>query len=307
MTRPGSIRSMTGFGAASAAEDGLDVRVEVRSVNHRHLQVKSRLPGDASHLESEIEGLVRRALERGSVTVTVALRRDARGSVAGVDLEVARGYQRMLDDLAKNLGLNELVRLETILELPGVVVPREDGGAGEHEQALIERCVGEALRALIAMRSAEGKSLETDLTKNTHAIARIVAKIEKRMPQAVKAHQRALTKRLNELLGGSRSPRGAQLARAAVSPADLARELAVLADRMDMSEELTRLKSHLDQWKELLGRGQAVGRQLDFLVQELLREANTIGAKCNDAVTAHDVVELKTLIERLREQVQNVE
>jgi len=276
-------------------------------VNHRHLQVKARLPSDASHLEPEIEALVRRSIERGAVTVTVALRREERASIAGVDLDVARGYQRMLGELATSLGLDQPVRLETILDLPGVVVPRDDGGSREEEQALIERCLEDALRTLVAMRTAEGKSLETDLVKNTHAIAKIVAKIEKRMPQAVKAHHRALQKRLSELLGGSRTPRGAQHARATVSPADLARELAVLADRMDMSEELTRLKSHLGQWDELLGRGQPVGRQLDFLVQELLREANTIGAKCNDAVTAHDVVELKTLIERLREQVQNVE
>ena len=249
------IRSMTGFGAASLAENGLEARVEVRSVNHRHLQVKARLPSDASHLEPEIEALVRRSIERGAVTVTVALRREERASIAGVDLDVARGYQRMLGELATSLGLDQPVRLETILDLPGVVVPRDDGGSREEEQALIERCLEDALRTLVAMRTAEGKSLETDLVKNTHAIAKIVAKIEKRMPQAVKAHHRALQKRLSELLG----------------------------------------------------RGQPVGRQLDFLVQELLREANTIGAKCNDAVTAHDVVELKTLIERLREQVQNVE
>jgi uncharacterized protein (TIGR00255 family) len=157
--------------------------------------------------------------------------------------------------------------------------------------------VADALEALTQMREREGAATKRDLQKNAAAIARVVARIQKRMPAAVRAHQKALHARVAELLGGS----------AGLQPTDLAREIALIADRMDVAEELTRLASHLDQLAGLLAKKGPVGRSLDFLVQEFLREANTIGSKCNDARVSHDVVEVKTLIERLREQVQNVE
>ena len=299
------IRSMTGFGAASLADGAISARAEIRSVNHRHLQVKTRLPIDVNHLEPDVEQLVRKSLERGSVTITISLQREPGAGIAGLDLEVARGYRQRLAELARALDLANEVRLETILGLPGVIVPREPTGPSEREDALVQRCAARAIDALVAMRDAEGKALLADLVKNTRAIEKIVAKLEKRMPKVVKEHHAALIKRVNELLIGTDARKKAP--RSSVDASDLSRELALLADRMDTSEEFTRLKSHLAQWEGLLARGNAVGRQLDFLVQELLREANTIGAKCNDAPTAHAVVELKTLIERLREQVQNVE
>jgi uncharacterized protein (TIGR00255 family) len=299
------IRSMTGFGIGSAADGDVSARTEIRSVNHRHLQIKMRLPNDLGHLEPETETLVRRALERGSITITITLQREAGAGLAGVDVEAARSYQARLSELAASLNVAREIGIDTLLSLPGVIVPHEQDTERELEAALVQRSVGEAIEALIAMRSAEGRALLADLDKNTLAIEKVVARIEKRMPKAVKEHHAALVKRMNELLdgGGSR----ARAARAGVNPAELSRELALLADRMDTSEELARLKSHLDQWRAIVKRGTAVGRQLDFLVQELLREANTIGSKCNDATTAHAVVELKTSIERLREQVQNVE
>jgi uncharacterized protein (TIGR00255 family) len=296
---------MTGFGAASVAEGGISARAEIRSVNHRHLQVKLRLPSDVGHLEPEIEALVRRALERGAVTITISLQREAGAGIAGIDLAAARGYRDRLAELATELEIEAAIGLDTILGLPGVIVPRESTGPSEREDALVQRCASQAIDALVSMRDAEGKALLADLYKNTHAIEKVVGKIEKRMPRVVKEHHAALVKRLNELLSGEGARK--KVSRAEISASDLSRELALLADRMDTSEEFTRLKSHLSQWEGLLARGHSVGRQLDFLVQELLREANTIGAKCNDAATAHAVVELKTLIERLREQVQNVE
>jgi uncharacterized protein (TIGR00255 family) len=147
------------------------------------------------------------------------------------------------------------------------------------------------------MREAEGRHLRSDLERNASAIEKVVARIAKRMPQAVLAHQKKLHERVEELIAG----------RGAVQAEDLAREIALIADRMDVSEELSRLDSHIAQLRALLERSGPVGRQLDFLVQEMLREANTIGSKCNDAQVAHGVIEVKTSIERLREQVQNVE
>jgi uncharacterized protein (TIGR00255 family) len=172
-----------------------------------------------------------------------------------------------------------------------------DSKALQRGRRALLRAVDGALTALIEMRDHEGRALAADLTKHATAIARVVARIEKRMPQVVRAHQKALRQRVDELLDG----------RSTVQPADLAREVALIADRMDVSEELSRLHSHMDQLARLVEKKGPVGRSLEFLVQEFLREANTIGSKCNDARMAHDVVELKTLIERLREQVQNVE
>lgn len=288
---------MTGFGAAAVNDGGAAVRVEVRSVNHRYLQVKVRLPIDYGDLEPEIDAAVRGVIERGSVTITVSLQARTEASAVRLDLEVARQYQKALAKLARELSIDGDIPLASLVALPGVIAAPEDGETHERDERLVMKCVKDALATLGEMRAAEGRSLARDLEKNARSIAKVVAKIEKRMPVAVKEHHKALAKRVGDLLEG-RTP---------VQPGDLAREVALIADRMDVSEELTRLESHLDQWRTLLGSDKPVGRQLDFLVQELLREANTIGAKCNDAEVAHAVVELKTWIERLREQVQNVE
>lgn len=291
------IQSMTGFGSAAANDGGAAVRVEIRSVNHRYLQVKARLPVDYGDLEPEIEAAVRGAIERGSVTITVSVQQRTEASAVRLDLDVARQYQKSLAKLAKELSIDGDIPLASLVALPGVIAAPEDDKKHERDERLVMKCVKEALATLGEMRGAEGQSLKRDLEKNARSIAKVVAKIEKRMPVAVKEHHKALARRVNDLLEG----------RMPVQPGDLAREVALIADRMDVSEELTRLKSHLDQWSTLIASQKAVGRQLDFLVQELLREANTIGAKCNDAEVAHAVVELKTWIERLREQVQNVE
>lgn len=291
------IRSMTGFGAASAGDGAFSVRTEIRSVNHRHLQIKTRLPSELAHLESDVEGQVRKVLERGSVTVSVFAER-ARGSeLAQVDANVAAGYAKQLGELAKSLGIDQRLDLATLVGLPGVVRTPDERDGAEREARLVEKSLKPALEALVRMRETEGKSLHADLAKHAQGIKKVVARIEKRMPRVVVEHHKALQKRVDELLGG----------RDLIKKADLARELALLAERMDVSEELARLASHLGQLDALLERDKPVGRELDFLVQEFLREANTIGAKCGDAEVAHSVVELKTLIERLREQVQNVE
>jgi uncharacterized protein (TIGR00255 family) len=291
------IRSMTGFGAASARKGGISARVEVRSVNHRYLQVKARLPSDIAHLEPSLESAVRESLDRGSVSVSASVQRDASARTARVDADVARKYKRSLAALAKELGLRDGISLEALISLPGVLGSGEDDRERRIEDELVLACARKALDALVKMRGAEGKSLLADLRRNAHGIEKLVASIGGRMPAVVREHHESLRARVEELLDG----------RQAVRPEDLSRELALLADRMDVGEELARLSSHVAQWESLISKGGAVGRQLDFLVQELLREANTIGAKCNDAQVAHAVVELKTLIERLREQVQNVE
>ncbi len=294
------LRSMTGFGAAARSAQDTNARVEIRSVNHRHLQVKTRLPQAFSQLEPQIEAAVRARLTRGSVVVSVDLDRGARGA-ARIDAAALASWRDAVARAADDAGLKAEIPLSTLLGLPGVIASTEHVEDVEATQALILSVLDAAIGEMEAMRAREGAALDADLRRNAQAIAAITAKIAERMPAAVIEHHAALRKRLADLLeGNTRGPR-------LPNEADLAREIALLADRMDVSEELTRLASHLQQLETLLGGDGPVGRPLDFLVQELFREANTIGSKCSDAAAAHLVVEMKTLLERLREQVQNVE
>ncbi len=290
------LRSMTGFGAAAGIAGEREVRVEIRSVNHRHLQVKTRLPHELAFLEGDVEGRVKKKLKRGAVTVSVnaATRADAAG--AALNLEVAEHYRAKLAELSRRFGGNGTIPIEAVLPLPGVVGFQDDPAELEREARGVLKRVDEALGKLVEMREAEGGALEADLRKNDAEMLKLLDRIDRRMPTVVRAHQKNLRKRVGELLDGH-----------AVDDAELAREIALLADKLDVSEEIARLRSHAKQLASFLDKGGDVGRKLDFLVQEILRETNTIGSKCNDAKVAHWVVELKTRIERLREQVQNVE
>jgi uncharacterized protein (TIGR00255 family) len=291
------LRSMTGFGAAAgAARSGTPLRVEVRSVNHRHLAVKTRLPETLFALEGEVEGRVRARCERGAVTVHVAAERGGAAGGARIDQDLARRYRDELTALARELGLATTLSLDALVALPGVLAAADGAGQdelGEEALALLDQ----ALERMLEMRAREGAALEADLRKHAKTLAQLAARIEKRMPRVVRANHAGLAKRLQALLGG----------KLPVARDELAREIALLADKLDVSEELARLASHLAQLDALLAKGGRIGRQLDFLVQEILREVNTIGSKCSDATVAHWVVEAKTHVERLREQVQNVE
>ena len=289
---------MTGFGSASSEDGGgWALRVEVRSVNHRHLLVKARLPADFAHLEADVERLVRKELERGAVTVHLHATRLAAAAPATIDEALALRYRRELERIAAATGLEGVTRLETLIALPGVVRVADPEGGAEGQGRRVLALLAQALEGLRGMRRAEGEALAADLAKHAVAIEKLVARIGKRMPGVVRDHQAALRRRVAELLQDG----------PALAVTDLAREIALLADRLDVSEELARLGSHLAQLESLLERGGTAGRKLDFLVQEVFREINTIGAKCNDARVAHWVVDAKAHAERLREQVQNVE
>jgi len=287
---------MTGFGSAAREAKGLVVRAELRSVNHRHFQAKLRLPLELAHLESQAEALLRGRLARGSVQASVQVSRAGEAAAARIDRVLLRAYHAEAERAAAELGIPH-PGLAALLQLPGVVAPTELEGEDPRLARQVLDVLGEACGELVRMREEEGRALAADLEHCAGEIGRISARIAKRAPQVVRGHRRALQRRIAELAGAS----------AAAAPADLAREIALLADRLDVSEELARLASHLGQLTKLLAKGGPIGRKLDFLAQEFLREANTIGSKSGDARTSHDVIELKTHIERLREQVQNVE
>lgn len=291
------MRSMTGFGAASIAREGRTLRAEVRAVNHRFLQLKLRVPAEFGALEPEIEKAVRARVERGALSLSVHAVGSGGARTPRVDFAAAARYRVELERLAREIGLEPRLDLATLVGLPGVLSGDVDEAELERESRDVLALVEQAVDALEQMRAREGEALARDLMRSADTIAEIAARIAQRVPTAVAEQHAALKLRVAELLAERPAP----------SDADLARELALIADRGDVHEELARLESHIAQLRHLLASQGPVGRQLDFLVQEFLREANTIGSKAGDAQVAHRVVELKTWIERLREQVQNVE
>ena len=285
------IRSMTGFGSATGewalAGTVASLRVEARSVNHRFLQVKVRLPGELAFLEPKVEERVRRAIDRGAVSVNVQAVGSSPFEAVAVDADVAQAWKTQLERMAKALDVPAEIALKDLVGLPGVIAGRVDEKRLERGSKTVLGLVDDAVGALADMRMTEGTAIEKDLRKQSAQIAKLVGQIEKRMPKVVRQHHDELKKRVTALLEG--------------------REVGLIADRLDVSEELTRLASHGEQLEKLLDKGGAIGRKLDFLIQEFHREANTIGSKCNDASVAHRVVDLKSAIERMREQAQNVE
>lgn len=296
---------MTGFGSARAqadAEDGatLSAACEVRSVNHKHLQAKVRLPQELSVLEAPVISIVRSTLARGAVQVAIDVKRS--GGCAPIELDdaVCARYVELQSELAQRHGLEPIRSVRDLIGLPGVISSEPSALSGESsagpEADLVRRVVQDALAELVEMRVREGAAMGRDLAKIAGEIESVVARIEERAPGVLERHGRRLIERVAELS-----------ANVETSESDLAREIALLADKLDLSEELARLASHIEQLRGLLAEGGSVGRKLDFLAQEFMREANTIGSKCGDPDLAHLVVELKTWVERMREQVQNVE
>jgi len=304
---PATLRSMTGFGAASLERDGVGMTAEVRSVNHRHLVVRVKGPSELAGLDIELEQRIKRRIARGSVTVFLRLERSEESTAASINGELLTRYAERLDSLAEELG-RERVSLDRLLSLPGVVGGEDSSSEWEGvAKALALEAAEAAIDDLIVMREREGEAMAEDLKRNCARLAKLVSLVEGRMPELVGEHHASLQRRVEELMGGGRR----------VDEQDLAREMALLADRLDVSEEVSRLGSHLVQLVEQLtaerpalegdGPTPGVGRKLDFLIQETLREVNTIGSKCNDATVAHWVVDMKNAVERLREQVQNIE
>jgi uncharacterized protein (TIGR00255 family) len=290
------MRSMTGHGRGVVERAGRRATVEIRSVNHRFFDLKLRTGPLEPALEDRVVQAVRRRAERGAFTVAV---RDESASGPGkdsvrVDVALARGAFAALEELRRELGLATPVSLEQIAALPGVLVIGESTADPEAVAAAAEQ----ALDELTAMRKREGDILARDLEARLDRLAAFAAEVKRMSADAPAEQGRRLGERLAKLLaGGSQS----------VDEQRLAQEIAVLADRMDVTEELVRLASHIEQARALIKEDVPVGRKLDFLVQELGREINTIGSKSQAAEIARRVVEAKAELEKIREQVQNVE
>lgn len=290
-------RSMTGYGAARAASSRLAVDAEVRSVNARSFKVGFRTPPQIAPREPELEKLVREHVRRGTVTVFLRVDFLDPRDVLRIRPEVVEGFARSLEPLRRKGRVEGKLSPEAVAALPGALETGADS-LRPADWSLVRATLANALRALDAMRVREARHLVRDLGGIARRMRRGLAQVRKRAPQVVREHQERLRERVDGLL----AERGLQ-----VDEATLAREVALLADRSDVTEEVTRLGAHLEEFERYLAGDGEVGRTLDFLAQEMLREVNTIGSKSADVAVARSVIALKSDVDRLKEQVANLE
>lgn len=288
--------SMTGHGRAQQTSDALAIDVEVRSVNNRFLKVTAKLHESLSFLEPQIESTVRDKVRRGTVHVSIRVSGAANLSAQKVCVQTLRSY---LDQAYQTLVSSTLISVElgSVLQLPGVLLPSE-GVDPEKVAGLVLSTLEKALEDLNRMRKIEGEQMAKELLEAIANVAQRVDEIEQRAPNVVSDYRKRLENRVRAALSDLVP---------SVGEIDLLREVIQFSDRSDIREEIVRLKSHLDQFVETVRAKDSQGRRLDFLTQEIGRETNTIGAKANDSAIAHLVVAIKTIVEQIRELVQNVE
>lgn len=295
------IQSMTGFGRASVARGGIAFEIEARSVNHRYLEVRVKLPRLLASLELEVRNRIQERFERGKIDLAVASPEGAAPAPRlEVDLEAARSYLRAAERLREDERLEGRLDVASLLALPGVARFSEPDVLDEDLSRELLAAVDTCLDAVAAMRGTEGAALERDLLARAERVVELADALEARSETVAESARARLRKRAEQLAKET----------GLYDEARLHQEITIAADRMDVTEELVRLRSHVEQLRQTVaagGPGHPAGRRLDFLLQELGREANTVGSKANDAPLAQDVVELKTELERVREQVQNVE
>jgi len=288
------LQSMTGFGAAQGHCDGVDYSVEMRAVNHRYLKISVKLPEIWTSAEADIEKMLRDRLQRGSIGLSVRMRLSDEKAAYAVNLGAMRKYIEQIDSLRSD-GLT--IDLATLMALPGVCNPPQMEDLREQTCGELMNLIAQAMDSLLEMRAREGRAVQDDLLAQCEQVAASLELAGRRSPLVVKEYHRRLTERVEGLVDS---------ARADIDQDYLAREVAVFADRCDINEEISRQNGHLQQFRETCRSDEPVGRKLDFIAQEMLREANTIASKANDAEIARAVVDMKTAVDRIKEQVQNV-
>lgn len=290
------IRSMTGFGKAAGSFDGREVTIEIVAVNHRYLDASVRLPGSWSILEPDVKQALRDQLNRGKLSVYVSCKRAHGGATIRFDAEVARQYIEASKELARMVGTMDTITVDTVASLDGVFVQEEPEDDLDQVRAELMALVDDAIERLNEMRAGEGAVLARDVRARIGLLREALRVIEERLPELNRHHESRLRSRIDDLK-----------ADVALTEERLALEVALLAEKADVTEEVVRLKAHLDHMEELLDAKDPVGRRLDFLLQELQREVNTLGVKTRDSDVARSVLDMKAEVEKIREQVQNIE
>ena len=291
------IRSMTGFGRAQASVEGYNITVEIRSVNHRYFEFYAKIPRTYSFLEEKIKSTLSTGISRGKVECSVQIEATADESVVvSVNEPLARGYVDAIGSIAETFALKDdltalsLARFSDVLSI--TKAPVDEDALWEK----VEPVIKEALNGFIAMRETEGAKLSKDVLSRGELILENVSYIEERSPETVKQYSEKLLERMRNVLGDTQ-----------IDEARILTEAAIYADKVAVAEETVRLRSHIDQLRTMIQSSEAVGRKLDFLVQEINREANTIGSKAQDVDIARRVIDIKAEVEKIREQIQNIE
>lgn len=291
------IKSMTGFGRAVAETDGYVITVEIKSVNHRYFEFSSRIPRQYGFLDDKLKSYINSRVSRGKVECYVSI--DALNTEAAqvvVNNTLASAYVSALKELSKNYNLKEDFGASTVARFQDVLVVKKADEDEEKIWSYVKSVTDTALDKFIAMRTVEGEKMKNDISSRADYILSCVEYIEKRSPETVKEYNDKLVERVHDLIGDVSLDEGRVI-----------QEVAIYADKVAVAEETVRLRSHLDQLKAFINADEPVGRKMDFLVQEINRETNTIGSKANDVDIARKVVDIKAEVEKIREQIQNIE
>ncbi len=288
---------MTGYGRAQKILNGRDILVEIRSVNHRYYEYSSRIPRTYSYIDEKLKALLKTSVSRGKVEVSVAINNiEAKESEISINKAVAEGYINALRSVSDELGLKDDLVLSKLLKLPEIFVVQKAPDNQEQVWADIAEVAEEALSKFVEMRSAEGQKLKSDIIAKADFISGMVKQVEELSPQTVENYRKRLYQKLSEILENKD-----------IDEQRIITEAAVFAEKIAVDEETVRLRSHISQLKNMFESDDPIGRKLDFIVQEMNREVNTIGSKAQDLNITKIVVEMKAEIEKIREQIQNIE
>lgn len=292
-----SIKSMTGFGRAECSNDNYKFVVELKSVNQRFLDYNIRMPRRLGTFESAIRNLLKNYIKRGKLDISITFEDlTKQNSFLRYNEDIASEYMGYFKQMAETFSLENDVRVSTLARCPEVLVMEEEQADEKELWGILETAISEAAEKLVESRIAEGENLKQDLLGKLNHMVELVEDVEKRSPEVLNAYRTRLTEKVHELLSDTM-----------IEESRLATEIVIYADKICVDEETVRLKSHVKSIKEALADGDGVGRKLDFLTQELNREANTILSKANDMEISNLAIELKTEIEKIREQIQNIE
>jgi uncharacterized protein (TIGR00255 family) len=290
------MHSMTGYGRGQVLGEGTKVIAEIQSVNKRQTEISFNLPPALASLENDFRAKIDRSLHRGRIVVTISATGPATHIQPLVDRDLASLYLHRFRELQKELELLGEITIETLLRSPGVISSSEQGLLGPSIRSAVDTALSLALQQLLQMRAKEGSNLHKELTRRIKSVRQAITKIRKLQPQVAKRYRELLFERVKKI--------GVEIS---LDDDRLTKEVVFFAERSDFSEELTRLESHLDQFIDTTNRPEAIGRTLEFISQEIGRELNTLGSKANDAEISRLIVHCKAELEKIREQVQNVE
>lgn len=291
------IRSMTGYGRSQMIINGRDILVEIRSVNHRYYEYNSRVPRAYNYIDEKLKALLKSGISRGKVDVSVTINNiEGRDTEVAVNKGVAEGYINALRGVADELCVADDLTLSNLIRLPDVFIVQKTPDNEDEIWNDVSKVAEEALSRFVAMREIEGEKMRNDVLSKADFIIEMVGKVEELSPQTVENYRERLYKKLSEVLEGKD-----------IDQQRIVTEAAIFAEKIAVDEETVRLRSHISQLRELVNSNESIGRKLDFIVQEMNREVNTIGSKAQDLNITKIVVDMKAELEKIREQIQNIE